>query len=299
MGFDATGGKPYKASQDGPVWYAVVAVVAVLAFGGAFLGPKLLGGGQKGAIQKLVEGRTVPEAAGLINAYGFKDETTRTFLARLQKFDPAAHAELLTEMGTAALQGGDRQALATLMIDWTQAYVMTNANVLRHSDPRYIDKLLPLARYALDSMSRTSGDLCELDKMMQVGADPNLMQAYTKYGGPLYDVAMQGNSILIGMVENGRKRRDNGASDAYFAEAEGMTQQDETAITAAMMTLMADKDVQKIMMNAQSIQNGDIPTGVNVCSIGSRLVGKIEELDPQIRQRLWATVVMGRMDRVS
>lgn len=298
MGFDATGGKPYKAAQDGPIWYAVIGAVAVVAFGAVFMGPKLLGGGSNGTIEKLVAGRNVPEAAGLINAYGFKDETTKTFLARLQKFDPEAHAELLTDMARAALKGADREQLAAQMLDWTQAYVTSNADLLRHSDPRYVDKLLPLVRAAFDAMQKTDASLCEVDKMMRIGADPKLMHSYMRYGGPLYNVSMQGNSIVIGMIENGRKRLASGDSAAYFAEAEGVSETDKKAVAAAMMSMMADPDIQKIMVGAQSGEGG-VPKDVNVCRIGARLVEKFEALDPGVRERLWASVLSGEVGAIS
>ncbi|MBB36674.1 MAG: hypothetical protein CME88_10325 [Hirschia sp.] len=298
MGFDATGGKPFKSDQDGAVWYAVVGVVVIIAFAAAFIGPKLLGGGSTATIEKLVKGRSVPEAAGLINAYGFKDPQTQTFLSRLQSMDSTAHAELLTDMARAALKGADRQQLASMLVDWSQNYTMVNAEYLRHSDPRYIDKMLPLARGALTAMNRTDASLCELDKMMRIGGDPDLMHNYTRYGGPLYNITMEGNSLLVGMVSNGRKRLESGESETAFAEAENVTEADKKAVAAAMMSLMGDPDVQTLMMGAQSGAGG-MPENVNVCSIGSNILGKFEGLDPDVRQRIWTSVLSGKMDAMS
>ena len=53
MGFDATGGKPYKANQDGPLWYLIVLGVVLVSFVAVFFGPKCKRVLQAGIVQNL------------------------------------------------------------------------------------------------------------------------------------------------------------------------------------------------------------------------------------------------------
>ena len=297
MGFDATGDKPYKAAPEGPVWYTIVGAVVALAFGGAFVGAKFIGGGDPTAtIATLVKGRNVPEAAGLINAYGFKDEATLSFLRSLQAKETEQHAELLTEMARSALNGANRVQLADVMMQWMHGYVEENAEFLRHADPKHVDQILPLIRQAFIELDKTGTQNCHLDQIIAKGDDPNAFYRLSTYGGGLYDVSVRLNTKIVDMVHSGRQRLANGASAKAMASATEMSQSDQNAIAAAMMSLMADPAIQKLMTSTQA---GGAAPSANVCKIGMSFVGKIEELDPSVRRRLWFSAVSGQLGPIS
>ena len=135
MGFDATGGKPYKANQDGPLWYLIVLGVVLVSFVAVFFGPSLFGQKSTGLqpLSKIVAGRDTAQAAGAIHSLAFPDPDTQHFLQLMRAEDPTGHADLMTNMAKAASEGADRDELVLMMNEWTTAYMTSHAQELCQS----------------------------------------------------------------------------------------------------------------------------------------------------------------------
>ena len=291
MGYDATGGKPYKSGQDGLIWYGIVGGAMALTFGAVFLGPKLLGNSEpkERTISSLVKGRNVPQAAGVINAYGFEDNATRAFISMLARHEKVEHAELMTDLARDALAGAGREQLALKLVDWSQDYAMRNLHALSNMDASLIDEGLGLVREALGQVNQIAPDVCLVSSNMTQPMSQDEMRKLVQYKAPLYNVSMKGNALLVKMVISGRERASK-VSDPVAPP----TTEDMSKLQVAMISMMADPEVQQVMMMAQGA--GASNARVNVCSLGSKVIEKVEALPGDTRMRLWSAALRGDID---
>ncbi len=281
MGFDATGGKPYKDQQDGPVWYAIVGGVIALSFGIVMIGPMLFGDGGKGGgtIAKLVKGREVSEAAGLINAYGFDDLPTQTFLAQLQSDEPVEHAELLTDMGRAAIKGAERPALGGMMFRWSQDYAGRNTHALANADPAKIDAFLALTKDTLIQLRSIDAGACNIGKLARISTNNDLLSSYLRYGSALYEASIHGNTALVKMVVSGRKNAS--------AEPLEPAPEDVAAVDSFVSGLKSSPEFASLF--GADFLNAD------VCTSGTALIDQVTALPPSQKQLVWTRFLTGEL----
>ena len=287
MGFDATGGKPYQANQDGPLWYLIVLAVVVVSFAAVFFGPGLFEKKTSGLqpVSKIVAGRNLPQAAGAIHSLAFPDPDTQRFLQLMRSEDPEGHAELMTQMAKAAGKGADRDELVLMMNDWTTVYMTRHTQDFVKADAKYLDQGLDWASSALGTLRRAGPKLCDLGSLQRVSQNKDLLKKYTAYGGELYSVGMKGQVLLLEMARAGRNN-----PRSYDAP----TQKDEAALQAMMMSMMADKNVQKIMQAGMSGQSDPSALdGVDVCELGQSVLANVKDLPTDTKARLWGQMASG------
>ncbi len=298
MGYDATGGKPFKANQDGPIWYVVIGLVVALCFGAVLFGPKLLGGNKDYASQtiaELVAKRPVPEAAGMINAYGFQDELTKAVLLKVEQLEPVAHARLVTDMAEKAQAGADRNALSLMLLSWGGEYIISRTDDLFKTDVAFLDQALVLMNDVSKSQKLLGGRSCNLAGMYRVSQNPDLYSKYLFYQSQNYQFGMQGVLLALSAIES----LQNGASDSGEYTAE-----DKLKLDPVVMQLAANPEIPnffKLILGADlkladdanvdgsiSSISEDSFAGINGCEQLDSLIAALQSLPPGTRARFWA-----------
>ena len=293
MGFDATGDKPYSENAiDGPVWYAVIAGAMALAAGAVFLLPALLNDkGDSGiALDKLLAGRTVPEAAGIINVYGFTEPATQQFISQLQVLEPADHANLMTSLAEKALNGANRSELGRDLVAWASQYAQANAHALQQSDPVLVDQAIVLANDALFQLQALQIGLCDYSRAAAIAADPELTATLARYQTPLFEVAMRSNTLLLEMVRTGRVQNHVPPSEATLDDLE--------ILKDSLAPLIADPNMRALFEALEQYVRGEeaqVSEGVDICQVGQQAVQRLQELPADVRARLWIAALSGKL----
>ena len=206
MGFDATGGKPYKANQDGPLWYGIIGLIVIICFVAVFLGPKLFGKKtplSEMTIAELVSGRDIPQAAGLINAYGFQDELTKSVLIKMQQIDAEAHAVLLTDMAKKAQAGVSKNDLSMMLVNESKSLISRHEETLFKSEVSYFDQIINLLTELSLEQQAVGESACDLASLYRISQNSDLSSKYMHYGSTHYQFSMRAILLLLGAVESG------------------------------------------------------------------------------------------------
>ncbi len=309
MGFDATGGKPYKGGQDSPIWYAVIGLVVVLCFGLVWLAPKVFGSKQAGVdltIPELVAGRSIPEAAGLLNEYGFQDELTKSVLVKMRHVDELGHAKLLTSMAEQAQAGVSKSDLSMMIIEWSKKFAKAQSATIHKADVSYFDQSLLLLSEVSLGLQTQGATACELGGLYRVSQNPDLFSKYMYYDSAYYKFSMRAALLMLGAVEGG----------IVAPQEYGELTDDDKAQLSELVVLMAanpeglqfldlmlappakKKKVESVETDAALVKatgpdvviTEDIYNfeGVNVCEQADVLVAGFQALPVQTRARYWA-----------
>lgn len=297
MGFDATGGKPYKGSQDSPIWYAIVGVVILVCFAAVFLGPKLFGSKTADidkTIPELVAGRTVPEAAGLLNAYGFQDELTKSVLIKMQQIDEIAHADLLTEMAIKAQEGASRNALSMMILDGAKDLYSKHNELVFSSEVAYLDQgLLLLSELSLEQQA-AGGNSCDLASLYRISQNPDLAPKYLYYGSQIYQFSMRGVLLLLGSIEGGIV-----APQSYG----DLTSEDRSIVSPLIVQLAANPESLEFLAMLAKPEKASLVSdtdadgasdakphfeGINFCEQVDDIITGFQALPADTRARFWA-----------
>ncbi|MFC7292180.1 hypothetical protein [Hirschia litorea] len=309
MGFDATGGKPYKGGQDSPIWYAVIGVVVVLCFGLVWLGPKIFGSKQPSVnltISELVEGRSIPEAAGLLNEYGFQDELTKSVLVKMRHVDEIGHAKLLTKMAENAQAGVSKTELSMMILDWSKRFAHQQAETIYKADISYFDQFLLLLSEVSLGLQAQGETACELGGLYRISQNPDLSSKYMYYDSPYYQFSMRATLLMLGAVEGGL------VAPQSYGE---LTDDDRAQLSELVMMLAANPEGLKFLdilltppakkkkiepapddAAVVNLQQPDVMIiedehnfdGVNVCEQADSLIAGFQALPVETRARYWA-----------
>ncbi len=295
MGFDATGGKLYKGNQDGPIWYGIVGFVVLVCFVGVILGPKLFGS-KKADIDKtipeLVAGQSLPDAAGLINAYGFQDELTKSVLVKMQQIDQTEHAKLLTDMARQAQAGRSKNDLSMMILQKSKHLAKKHKTSMFLSEVAYFDQaLLLISELSLDQQAM-GGKSCDLSSLYRISQNKDLAPKYMYYDSKYYQYAMRTVLLMLGAIEGGIVAPQN-----Y-----GELTTEDTQILSPLIVQMAANPESLQFFNllstpepAQSAElNEEVQTpenkfdGINGCEQVDILVASFQTLPDDTRARFWA-----------
>ncbi len=290
MGFDATGGKPYNGNQGDMLWYALVAVVVVVCAAAVLLFPTGSSSKKPAAIAQLVAGRSAPEAAGLLNAYGFPDEATSAVLAEIQRQDPKGHAKMMIAMAERAIAGEKRDELVEEIETWSVGYLMANYQHLNRSDPKYMDEALVLFEDGLDLLTKVGGNTCDPKTLQRIANSPDLVKTYSVYDGPVYKWGMRANLWALQAIHSGKTSP---------RELTTFTENDMKAVQTLAFKMMADPQVQKLLQT--QVQTGadlstpdaliDAADGIDICALGKTIITEVRSFPADTKARMWNSQV--------
>src|SRR5690606_27257348 len=148
--------------------------VVLVAGGGAFAAPSVMSwiGGFDGEpvrpISQIVAGLSRDDAKVALATAAFPDKPARVFMARLEASFPSDHDELLGALADNALQGGDREALASGLNAWGAPFIRENLPAIGRTGARGFDEALAVASDALDFLETAAGGRCSSDAIMKI-----------------------------------------------------------------------------------------------------------------------------------
>lgn len=298
MGFDATGGKPYKANQDGPLWYGIIGLIVVFCFVAVIFGPKFFGKKtplSEMTIAELVSGKEIPEAAGLLNAYGFQDDLTKSVLVKMQYVDADAHAVLLTDMASNAQSGMSKSDLSMMIIEAAKPLILKHNSTLFTSDVQYFDQAINLLSELSLEQQAVGESACDLASLYRVSKNEDLVPKYMHYNSKHYQFSMRAILVLLGAVEGGMT-----APQSYGE----LTAEDSQALSPLIVQKAATPEVLQFLEYLTSPRDKmqlseENPTdavyseaqfdGIDGCAQIDTLIANLQALPTDVRSRFWAS----------
>lgn len=261
--------------------------VVLVAGGGAFAAPSVMswiggfGGEPVRPISQIVAGLSRDDAKVALATAAFPDKPARVFMARLEASFPSDHDELLGALADNALQGGDREALASGLNAWGAPFIMENLPAIGRTGARGFDEALAVATDALDFLETAAGGRCSSDAIMKMAEDPQKLLALGAYGSKGWEFNIRSFDAMVRLAADGRNAPEIDAQ---------LTPKDEQALQAVFMSIMLDDRIMKLMQTAMSGDPSqvDLDSSLNVCELGRTVIGKLESLPSDTRSRLWA-----------
>lgn len=288
-----------SAQGSSAAFIAIAVGVLAIAVGGAvFLSGKM------NAPREPI--RQIPELAAELDheqlkaalaTQAFPDPAGKAFMTKAANF-PEARDALLGQMADAAKAGADRHELVRTVDAWRQDFAYANYETISRSGAMGFDKSMQLANAQIEVMSKTRG--CSVMGVRHLIDNPFRTASLPDYGTPGYNVFMQSSAVLVDLAAAGASR----------PHVEGALRvSDGKAVLGAFGSQMKDPMATSILRTVIQTAGGDVngkarkgrpkkraqptsqlkPDEVDVCALGKTLVGKLQGLPAETKERLWAT----------
>ena len=215
----------------------------------------------------------------------FRDKTSRTYLALLREVDSGSYADLETAVLAA---GGSKDQKMQALIGQTGDILAMNADALAHSDVRYFDEMLMIARDGLRQAARSKSRFCQGSRYSRLN---NMSEADTRrFGeqlmeleGPLREISLKMNTVLLKAIRDAR---------AHPVSYGPLNAADKAAMQGLVMSMVSDPQIMPLMMQARSgTQPEDLLAKLNVCELGVTAVMAVRTLPQDTKGRVWAEAI--------
>jgi hypothetical protein len=281
-----------------------VAVVGLAAGGAFFLSGKMASASTREVIRPIKDlaaelDRDQLKAALVTQA--FPDSAGKSLMAKIAGF-PDAQDALLSQLADTAKAGGDRNELVKTLDSWRKDFAHEHYLAIGRTGTMGFDRAMQLANSQIDLWKKTGG--CSISGLRDLVDQRSDAIEVTDYGTPGYNLLMQSYQAVIDLVVAGEKMPP---IDPVMRVSDGK------AVMGAFSSLMKDPKSVAIARNVIVSAGGDLsekrprgrpgkrapppvqqqlaPDEVDICALGKTVVGKMQGLPAETKQRVWAASI--------
>lgn len=291
-------------SSSGPstgMFIAIALGVVAIAGGGAFvLSGKMASASTREVIRPIEELAAQLDHDQLKTALitqAFPDSAGKSFMTSLARF-PTDRDALLGRLADKAKAGGGRNELFWELNAWSIDFANANYQAIGRTGAMGYDRSMQIASATLDLMTRNKD--CTIASLRELINDPSGGIADDDYGTPGYRLAMQSNQAVIDLTVAGEKMP---FIDPVMRVSDGK------AVVSALSSFSKDPQAMAIIGGAMNAAGGEVadkrsgnrkkkkkvdpteklaPDDVDTCALGKTILGKMQGLPAETKDRVWA-----------
>jgi len=277
--------RPNKLFGDGNLLFGVATIVVVGAcFVGALTIPGL-GGGEK-ADGTMVAGAAAPAMAYEVNpealnkAMASPDE--QRFLRSLLALAPSRYVALQRTFSDEKLSRQDQMAAIQ---EAATSTIAEHADILTYASGQSLNRLMDGAIRDLRTAQQSGSRFCQGATYRDIAGAPQAAVAGWAAGQEFSDedffpTAVRMNADILDLL---RQAKTNPARHGLFSRS------DEAELQRAMVTVMTDPAVMRVMM-AKGDPDGALAS-LNLCSVGVKALSSLRALPDETKGRAWAAML--------